>query len=114
MYVEYSWCLRAQRDVPNPTARTVAAIAGFIEFAPHLAETGPHRSIRRHPMIVPFFEATSGVAVYINPAFVISLRPDPADPEGQSIVKLSDGETIRVRGGHDDIAPRLSRTTAAA
>jgi hypothetical protein len=31
-----------------------------------------------------------------------------------SIVKLSDGETLRIRGGHDDIAERLSRTTAAA
>ena len=65
-------------------------------------------------MIVPFFEAASGVAVYLNPAFVISLRPDPADPESRSIVKLSDGETIHIRGGHDDIAARLSRTTAVA
>jgi hypothetical protein len=65
-------------------------------------------------MIVPFFEATSGVAIYINPAFVISLRPDPADPERTSIVKLSDGESLRIRGGHDDVAARLSRTTAAA
>jgi hypothetical protein len=65
-------------------------------------------------MIAPFFEATSGVAIYINPAFVISLRPDPVDPERTSIVKLSDGESLRIRGGHDDVAARLSRPTAAA
>jgi hypothetical protein len=71
-------------------------------------------SARRRPMIVPFFEATSGVAIYINPAFVVSLRPDPSDPERISIVKLSDGETVHIRGGHDAIAERLSRTSAAA
>ena len=65
-------------------------------------------------MIVPFVEATSGVAIYINPVFVISLRPDPADPERTSIIKLSDGESLRIRGGHDDVAAQLSRTTAAA
>ena len=65
-------------------------------------------------MIVPFFEATSGVAIYVNPAYVISVRPDPADPDRTSIVKLSDGETVRLRGGHDDIATRLRSSTAAA
>jgi hypothetical protein len=65
-------------------------------------------------MIIPFPEAASGVPIYINPAFVVSLRPDPADPERTSMVKLSDGETIRIRGSHDDVAGRLSRTTAAA
>jgi hypothetical protein len=64
-------------------------------------------------MIVPFFEATSGVAVYINPAFVISLRPDPADTDRTSLVKLSDGESLRIRGDHHDVAARLSRATAA-
>jgi hypothetical protein len=65
-------------------------------------------------MIIPFSEAASGVPIYINPAFVVSLRPDPVDPERTSMVKLSDGETIRIRGSHDDVAGRLSRTTAAA
>jgi hypothetical protein len=65
-------------------------------------------------MIVPFFEITTGVAIYINPAFVISLRPDPADPERSSVLKLSDGETLRIRGSHDDVASRLRKTTAAA
>jgi hypothetical protein len=65
-------------------------------------------------MIIPVFEATSGVAIYINPVYVISLRPDPADPEQTSIVKLSDGETLSIRGRHSDIAERLRPTTAAA
>jgi hypothetical protein len=65
-------------------------------------------------MIVAFTEATSGVPIYINPSFVVSLRPDPADPEHTTVVRLSDRETLRLRGGHDEVAPRLSRTTAAA
>jgi hypothetical protein len=65
-------------------------------------------------MVVPFFEASSGAAIYINPTFVISLRPDPGEPEHRSIVKLSDGETLHIRGDHHEIAARLSRTTAAA
>jgi hypothetical protein len=65
-------------------------------------------------MIIAFAEAASGVPIYINPSFVVSLRPDPADPERTTMIKLSDGETLRLRGGHDDVATRLSRTTAAA
>ena len=65
-------------------------------------------------MIIAFAEATSGVPIYINPSFVVSLRPDPAEPERTTVVKLSDGETLRLRGGHDDVAGRLTRTTAAA
>jgi hypothetical protein len=65
-------------------------------------------------MVIPFFEAASGVPIYINPAFVISARPDPADVDRATVVKLSDGEMLRIRGGHDEVAARLSRTTAAA
>ena len=31
-------------------------------------------------MIIPFAEAASGVPIYINPSFVVSLRPDAAEP----------------------------------
>jgi hypothetical protein len=65
-------------------------------------------------MIIAFAEAASGVPVYINPSFVVSLRPDPADPERTTVVRLSDSETLRLRGGHDEVAARLSRTTGAA
>jgi hypothetical protein len=65
-------------------------------------------------MIVQFAEASSGVAIYVNPGFVVSMRPDPADPERTSEMRLSDGERIRVRGNHEDVAERLARTTMAA
>jgi hypothetical protein len=44
-------------------------------------------------MIVEFTDAVTA-AVYINPDFVVSLRPDPADPDRVTIVKLEDGESI--------------------
>jgi hypothetical protein len=65
-------------------------------------------------MIIAFAEAASGVPVYINPTFVVSLRPDPSDPDQTTVVRLSDGETLRLRGGHDEVAGRLSRTAGAA
>jgi hypothetical protein len=60
-------------------------------------------------MIVELTDAVTATAVYVNPAFVVSLRPDPMDPERVSLVKLSDGESVRVRGSHRDVAERLSR-----
>jgi hypothetical protein len=53
-------------------------------------------------MIVDFFDG----------ALVVSVRPDPVDPLNVSIVKLNDGETIRVRGEHTEVADKL-RTAAA-
>jgi hypothetical protein len=41
---------------------------------------------------------------------VVSLRPDPADPERVSILKLQDGESIRIRGDHRQVADKLRRT----
>jgi hypothetical protein len=61
-------------------------------------------------MIVEFTDAVTAAAVYINPAFVINLRPDPADPDNVSILKLSDGESVRVKGDHRQVADRLRRT----
>lgn len=58
-------------------------------------------------MIVEFKDAVSATAVYINPEFVVSVRPDPAAPEDVSMVKLSDGENVRVRGIHTDVAKKL-------
>jgi hypothetical protein len=63
-------------------------------------------------VIVPFVDSVSGTTVYINPDYVVSLRPDPADPDAVSIVKLRDGETVRVRGAHRDIADKLLRVAA--
>ena len=61
-------------------------------------------------MIVPFIDSVSGTAVYVNPAFVVSLRPDPAATDRISIIKLRDGETIRVQGEHGEVAEKLART----
>ena len=60
-------------------------------------------------MIVQFTDSVAGTAVYINPAYVVTLRPDAADPHRVTMVKLSDGETFRVRGEHQEIADKLLR-----
>jgi hypothetical protein len=63
-------------------------------------------------MIVQMVDAVAGTVVYVNPEYVVSLRPDPADPDNVSIVKISDGETMRLRGSHNEIAARLTRAAA--
>jgi hypothetical protein len=60
-------------------------------------------------MIAQFVDSVAGTAVYINPDYVVSLRPDPASPERISIIKLRDGETLRVHGEHTEVADKLSR-----
>lgn len=60
-------------------------------------------------MIVQFMDSVAGTAVYLNPEYVVSLRPDPADPTRVTLVKLSDGESIRVRGEHSEVADKLAR-----
>ena len=59
-------------------------------------------------MIVEFIDGVAGTAVYLNPAYVVFLRPDPADPGGVTQVKLEDGETIRVRGDYREVADKLA------
>jgi hypothetical protein len=60
-------------------------------------------------MIVQFIDASIGTTVYINPAYVVSLRPDPADPDHNSLIRLRDGETVRVKGDHREVAAKLAR-----
>ena len=60
-------------------------------------------------MIVQLMDSVAGTPVYINPAYVVTLRPDPADPEHISIIKVRDGESIRVRGGDKEVADKLAR-----
>ena len=59
-------------------------------------------------MIVEFTDSESGVSVYINPAFVVSMRPDAADPTRVTDVKLRDGQTIKVFGDHREVADKLA------
>jgi hypothetical protein len=61
-------------------------------------------------MIVPFTDSVTATAVYINPSFVVSMRPDPAQPTQITIVKLSDGECVRVQGDHREVAEKLAET----
>jgi hypothetical protein len=60
-------------------------------------------------MIVQLMDSVAGTPVYINPTYVLTLRPDPADPDHLSILKIRDGESIRVRGSDKEVADRLAR-----
>ena len=60
-------------------------------------------------MLVQLLDSVVGTPVYINPAYVVTLRPDPADPDQISIIKIRDGESIRVRGGDKEVADKLAR-----
>jgi hypothetical protein len=62
-------------------------------------------------MPVRFIDNVTATAVYINPRYVTTLRPDPVDPLHVTIVRMEDGETIRVRGEHTEVADKL-RTVA--
>ena len=64
-------------------------------------------------MIVQFMDAVTGVPVYVNPAYVVTLRPDPVDPDEISIITVRDGETFRVRGDHQKVADKLRGALAA-
>jgi hypothetical protein len=60
-------------------------------------------------MIVPFIDSVTATSVYINPDYVMMLRPDPVDPLHVTQVKLEDGESLSVRGEHTEVADRLAR-----
>jgi hypothetical protein len=60
-------------------------------------------------MIVQFVDSVAGTAVYLNPDFVVTVRPDPVALDRVSIIKLRDGETIRVEGDHREVADKLIR-----
>lgn len=58
-------------------------------------------------MIVPFVDTSVGSTVYINPDYIVTLRPDPADPDHASLLKTRDGECIHVKGEHREVAGKL-------
>ena len=60
-------------------------------------------------MIVQFIDASIGTTVYINPDYVMSVRPDPTDPDHVSLIRLRDGESIGVKGDHRETAAKLAR-----
>lgn len=61
-------------------------------------------------MVVQFLDSVAGAPVYVNPDCVLAMRPDAEDPHRLTVVKLSDGETIRVQGEHTEVADKLART----
>lgn len=63
-------------------------------------------------MVVQFTDGVAGTAVYINPDYVVTLRPDSADPERLSVVTVRNGESIRVRGDHREVASKLGHGSA--
>ncbi|WP_441287594.1 hypothetical protein ACSRUE_36425 [Sorangium sp. KYC3313] len=65
-------------------------------------------------MIVQFMDRATGTAVYINPAYVMTVRPDPTDPDHLSDVKLRDGESVEVMGDHRQVAEKLTRAEVAS
>jgi hypothetical protein len=62
-------------------------------------------------MVVEFTDSVAGTPVYVNPTYVVSVRPDPAEPTRISQVKLRDGEMLRVNGEHQVVADRLGRAS---
>jgi uncharacterized protein YlzI (FlbEa/FlbD family) len=59
-------------------------------------------------MIVQFIESGTGIPVYVNPTYVETLRPDPADPHRVTVIKLGDGEVLRVQDEHANVADKLA------
>lgn len=64
-------------------------------------------------MIVQFVDSKAGAPIYINPAYVVTMRPDPSDPDNISLIKTEDGECLTVRGEHRQVADKLSLAAAA-
>ena len=62
--------------------------------------------------MVQFTDRVTGATVYINPEYVMSMRPDPADPDNPSILKVRDGEAIHVHGSHAEVARKLLQRAA--
>jgi uncharacterized protein YlzI (FlbEa/FlbD family) len=63
-------------------------------------------------MIVEFMDSVAGTAVYVNPAYVELMRPDPADPTRVTLIKLRDGQEVHVYGDHQEVADKLAHAPA--
>ena len=60
--------------------------------------------------LIPAFLTRSSRARLMSPtmtAYVVSVRPDPAEPESVSVVKMRDGESMRVNGYHRQVTDKL-------
>lgn len=59
-------------------------------------------------MIVEFFDRTAGTPICINPAYVVVLRPNAANPTAVSLGKLAEGKSLRVRGDLREVTDPLN------
>ena len=92
-------------DVPGRSLATQAERHDPVEAS---TTSSPVNTPWRILMVIQFIDANASVPVYLNPAFVVAVRPDPAEPDTLSLVKVQDGETIRVRGEHREVANKLT------
>lgn len=60
-------------------------------------------------MIVPFTNSVVATAVCFDPRCVGSLRGDPSDPVCITLLKVQNGEVVRVRREHRDVAGELAK-----
>lgn len=58
-------------------------------------------------MIVQFTENIAATPVYVNPEYVVSIKPDPENPDTVARIKLRDGEELAVRGDPEVVARKL-------
>jgi intein/homing endonuclease len=63
-------------------------------------------------MVIELKDSVAGTAIYVNPDYVVSVRPDPEDPVRRTEVKLRNGETLRVVGDHPVVAGKLGLAAA--
>ncbi len=63
--------------------------------------------------MIASFDSKAGAPIYVNPVYVVTMRPDPNDPDNASMIKTEDGECIKVRGDHRQVADKLSPIPAA-
>jgi hypothetical protein len=67
-------------------------MAPLVEHKPKSGAASLETGKGERRMIVPFLDTDAGTTVSINPEYVVTLRPDPAEPERVSVVKLRGGE----------------------
>ena len=58
-------------------------------------------------MVVEFRDAVAATPVYVNPNYVVTVRPDAKHPDEVTILKMRDGEVLSIRGDHRAAAEKL-------
>ena len=81
---------RASPEPPRPTGIEETTRGRSERLGAHPDGDRPRvsQSIRTPAMIVQFVDENTGTPIYINPEYVMSLRPDPVKIESGSIITL--------------------------